>query len=161
MKPDAEARFEVARDHHGRLGVQDGAARKASFHGIKHHLRVEARARGQHQRFAHGRDVASHHDLIGQLGHIAGAHRTGQGHARPHLLQNRQDLFEDLRFAAGHDGERPIDGFRLTAAHRRIQKLHLFFGASRGHLLRNHGADRTHVHHDGTLARALEHAASA
>ncbi len=75
MQANAEAGLEIAADHHGRLGVQNRAAGKSALDGVEDHLGIEPGARGQHQRFAHGRDVASHHDLVGQLGYVARAYR--------------------------------------------------------------------------------------
>ena len=39
------------------------------------------------QRFAHGGDVAGDHDLIGQFGHVARAHRAGERDAGAHFCR--------------------------------------------------------------------------
>ena len=81
VKIDFETGLEIARDEHGAFGVEDGAASEAGFDGVDDDFRIEAAARGQCQRLAHGGDVARDHDLIGELGGVASADGAGEGDA--------------------------------------------------------------------------------
>ena len=87
------------------------------------------------ERLAHGREMGGHHDLVGQLGNITGAHIPGQHNIAAHGVQKILALVEYLLFSADHDGQRGVDGSRLAAAHRRIQKFNGFLGALPGDFL--------------------------
>ena len=148
VQGNAKAGLKITRQHHRSLGIENRASRESAFDGIEDDFGIESGLGGQRERFAHRRDIARHHDLIGELGHIAGSHGSGEGDAGAHVLENGLDFLECFRLAADHDGQCSLDGLGLAAADGGIQELDAFRRAGRADLLGNYGADGAHVDDD-------------
>src|SRR6202046_5489867 len=158
MKANAKAWLKVTSNDKRGLGVQHSAARQSALDGVEDNFGVDAAAVGENEGFGHCGDVASNDDLIGQLGHIARADAAGEGNAGAQQFQDWSDFLEGSFVSSHHDGKGGIDGLRFTSAHRRVKKLNAFLGAGLANLLRDDGANGTHVDQDRSLASAFEHA---
>lgn len=125
MQADAEARFEVARDDHRSLGIEDRAAGESSLDRIEYDFGVDTASVGEDQRFGHGRNVACHDNLIGELGDVARTDTTGEGNARTHELKDGENFIERIQISADHDGKCAVDRLGLAATDGRIEKAHV------------------------------------
>src|SRR5271166_239279 len=116
MQADAKAWVEVAGNDHGRLGVEHGASREATPDGFENDAEIEAGAAGEDEGFAHGGDVAGDHNLVCELGDIAGADWTRERNTGSHGFEDGQRVLVDHRIAPNHDGKRTFDRLGLSAA---------------------------------------------
>ena len=75
-----------------------------------------------------------------------------------HGLEDRQHGVEHRLVAAGHDGERAVDGALLAARHRSIQHLDALGFERLADLLAHDRRNRGHIDEEQSRPRALDDA---
>ena len=114
------ARHEISLDHALAMDVENLGIGEATHQGLAHRGRVGTAFGGKVQGLGDCGHGGADDDLVGELGHLAGADRTDTGDAA-HARENMSAMPSiDRGLAAGHDRERAVARAGLAAGHRRV-----------------------------------------
>ena len=106
----------------------------------------------QGQGFGHGADGQPDDDLVGRLGHLAGAGAADMGDAAAEDFEHRPGALERRLRPPGHDGQRPRLRPHGAAGNGRVHVIAAGIGDPPGEFLG--GGERRRPHVDDQAARA-------
>src|SRR5438093_5549229 len=133
----------------------------AGAHGLEHAFRVHARLSAERDRFADAEVVQSDSDLVAELHYLAAAARTTIDYLLAEHVQHGPAGLEYGLVAAGHYGQRAVDGALLAAAHGRVEHFDSGLAKPRRNSARGLGRDSGHIDIGQTLARGFDDPAGA
>ena len=159
MHPALETRLEVAVEHALAVVLEDLRVGEAAEQRLAHLAAVDpvfcrkSKGLGDRQH-AHAGD-----DLVGRLGHLAGAGSADMHDVLAHAFEGGQGFGKTCIRTAGHDRQRAGDGADLAARHRGIDEIDSGGSEIDADLARGGGGNGAHVDGDEAGCRALRDAA--